>query len=519
MAILQATDLTYLGCMRMPDSVDTGSGGTGMTARRVGGQLQFFIYGRNPTGATFTVTDGISPLVCTLTPAGLSAGDKIAFVRAANGNLVPESRRVQAVSGNQITLDRALGGTPASGDTVYYTTDYFVYELADTGSYNTDYTRAPQMRLVTAWPDIYGGRRVTWNGDELIAPMEYLYPGCLYWHEGNQLLYWTYNNAYAGQTHQEDWGLGATRLDNPATGDSTSYGPWRVLATDGDGSEWYGPNRAGVLFPGPDGSMGGHGVYNATRTAPWGPQFYAGGAWPTAYTPSGLGAPDLLLPDRYLEHYFMAGAGPNVFNDDGSVQGEIRSFRYPNSPNRPYLYEDIDRPVTFADPAKTGGICTWTEMNGLNGALWLELPTKRGVLFAASVVGSAVTDPRRVEAAHAWYRNAGVGSAQCSHGFGPPNVPDIAGPVTTAAFPALIFYNPDDLRAVQAGTQVDYAVNPISWIDLRSSFNLQTAGRGSLVIGNVGGFYFDPTRNYLFLSTTEASDSGETLLHVFEVAV
>src|SRR5262245_33403836 len=50
--VLQQSDFTYLGCMRMPGGVDTQFGYGGLTGRRVGGQLRLFVYGRNTSGAT-----------------------------------------------------------------------------------------------------------------------------------------------------------------------------------------------------------------------------------------------------------------------------------------------------------------------------------------------------------------------------------------------------------------------------------------------------------------------------------
>src|SRR5262249_7300824 len=154
--------------------------------------------------------------------------------------------------------------------------------------------------------------------------------------------------------------------------------------------------------------------------------------------------------------------------------GPIRSFRYPSTPSRPYIFEGVELPVHYGNPAKTGGVCTWTTLNGLGGAIWLELTNKRGVLFSANIVGSPDTDTSHVTAAHLWYQNVGNGNGRCAHGFGPPDTPMITGPVTTAAFPALIIYDPQDLRGVKAGNKADYSVNPSSWIDLQSTYNIKT---------------------------------------------
>jgi hypothetical protein len=523
--VLQPTDFRYLGCMRMPAGVDTQFSYGGLTGRKVGDQLRLFLFGRNTSGARGTVSVGLTASSILLNSGqggSFLPGDKVVVVRAANANNVPESRQIASVSGDQLTLTTGLAGVPAAGDVVYREQDYFVYELGDPGSYSTDYLNSPRMSLVTAWPDIYNGRRVTWRDGRLTAPMQYLIPAGLYWHESNQLLYWGYYDAYNGSTNYPDWSMGATRLDDPSTGATTSFGPWRTLAVDGDGTKWYGPARGASMIAGPDGSMGGFGAGYGALEDPWGPQFYAGAPWPTAATPGGQSAPDIVFRDRYLEHYYMGGSGPNGFNSDGSVRGAIRSFRYPSTPSRPYLYEGIDSPVQNANPAMTGGICTWTILNGLGGAIWLELTNKHGVVFANSIIGSADTNAAHVTAAHLWYQNNGVGHATCTHGFGFPDTPAITGPVSTAGFPAFIIYDPVDLRAVKAGTKVDYSVNPTSWVDLQSTYGIRTPPMTEVGCGrNIRGFYFDGSRNYLFVLSAQADNSvpgvNAALIHVFAI--
>jgi len=523
--VLKDSDFSYLGCMRMPASVDSQFAYGNLTARRVNGQLRFFMYSKNPSGARAGVASASSATVISLGSgqgSSFQVGDKIAIKRSVTGNAVPESRMIQGITGDQITLTSPLGGSPTAGDVVYREQDYYVYEMADTGTYSTDYRTADRMSLVTAWPDIYNGRRVSWEANgNLIAPLGYQIPAGLYWHEEHQLLYWGYFDAYNGSVGRPDWNLGATRLDNAAARTTTSFGPWRTSAVDGDGRVWKGPAKMAFLTAGPDGSMGGFGAYFGAVQCPWGPQLYAGAQWPTEGTPSGFGAPDLSVPHRYVEHYFMGGGGANGFNPDGSVHGVIRSFRYPFSPARPYIYEGLDSPVAYADPAKNDGVCTWTTANGLGGAIWLELGSKRGVLFATSIVGSPETNPANPRAAHVWYRNTGVGNGACKHGVTIPDVADIAGPVASAAFPALVIYDPDKLMAVKNNQQLDYSVEPDSWIDLQSKFGIQTPRENQLTRRNVGGFYFDSSRNYLFVISHGADDSiagmYQPLIHVFAV--
>ena len=207
-----------------------------------------------------------------------------------------------------------------------------VYELEDPGSgYTTDYTQAPRASLVTTWGDIYHGLRQTWtgNGATVAGLSGSQYPGGLYWNESTQLLYWTYYDAY-NVGGRPDWGLGASHLDDPATAASTAYGPWRALAVDGDGQFHYGPGRCLYLFANPfDGSMMcGSSMMSGNVASPWGPDAYGGAPWPVQSTPAGFNAPDVIVPDRYLEYYFMGNSLSNNYVDTGGVvHGDLRSFR------------------------------------------------------------------------------------------------------------------------------------------------------------------------------------------------
>jgi hypothetical protein len=612
-ALITAADITYLGCMRMPSTVvDTENGGVGAVAGRVvGGQLRLFVYGKNTTNRQATITSGGSTTqFVTGSSFGSGSeflpGEKVAVVRAANGTNLPEPCTVVSYGAGTMVVTPALGGTPANGDVVYRENDYWIYELADTGTgtYTTDYTQAPHMTLVTAWPDIYNGRRVTWRNGVLTAPMQYTYGAGLYWHEGTQLLYWGYYDAYNGSTNNPDWCMGASSLDNPTTGATTSYGPWRSRVVDRDGVTWYGAARGGRFTQLPDGSMGTWGSPFGQTEASFGPALFGGAAWPTTATPGGLAGSDLVGVDRYINHYYMGDTlAQNHFNENGQLTGTCRSFKYPTSPNRNYVYESYLADNSWADPAQTG-FCTWVSNDTVTGVTWLEGASKRGALFLATIVGGTTQDTSSVTAAHYFYANSGqvyflltnvtgtfqlgetvtgqtsgktaqvssgaagpywtpatgflaafqidtahtndftvgeviVGGTSgaqgtigtfhradtCNHGFGPPDVPQIAGPITTAGFPALIVYDTADLvTSAASDSPNDYAIVPSSWIDLATTFGIKVLGRGGLRSFTVYGSYWDSTRNYLFLAAAEADDSTTfgahyALIHVFHINI
>jgi hypothetical protein len=453
-SVLDSSDISYLGAIRMPASgVDTQFAYGGISGRTVNGHVRLFLYGNNV-------------------------------------------------------------GNPSDA----------VYEIEDPGAgYSTNYTQAPRATLVTAWGDIYHGRRQSWDANGAPIAMQYVYPYSLHWNDSTQLLYWTYYDAY-NVTRRPDWALGATSLDNPTTGATTAYGPWRTMARDGDGATYYGAWRCLYLFNNPlDGSMGcGAPLMSGNAGSPWGPDAFGGHPWPTAATPAGFGTPDLNLPNRYLEYYFMGGTtSANYVDRNGVVHGQLRSFR--RTSELP-VWEDVGPTIGTslrANPALNGGVGSWSELDVTGGAIWLELTNKHGVIFATTLVGSPIQNPGDCSAAHEWYSNPGLQlNGACNHGCAPPVA--ITGPVTTASFPALTIYDPDQLISVRNGTTTDYTVDPRSVIDLDQTYQVKTAP--STIVGaakTIRGFYFDPVRKYLYVVAPQADDSrpglNEALIHVFAI--
>jgi hypothetical protein len=474
--IIGASDLTYVGAIRMPQNgVDASNAASpSLTGRIVNGQVRFFIYGKRDQ---------------------------------------------------------------TSGESV-------VYELADPGSgYSTDYTQAPRASLVTDWGNIYHGKRVEYaypngpnsaNGAVLDFRAQSGTAG-IYWNESTQLLYWVYYNNYDGNSHPYDSQMGASSLDNPSTKATTAYGPWRTKATDGDGNTWYGQWRCQYMTASPiDGSMmciSGLAVSGATQV-PWGPTLYSRSSWPTGSTAAGWQAPDLSLPKRMLNYYFMgaqqASVGrPWVHDRSGELHGDLRSFRRRTDQAVFEYFDAAHFPnVNFqnlrVNPALNGGVGSWSDMDSVTGGIMIETPTKRGMIFSAVLAGHplGLSQPNNCSAAHEWYTNSGVGTALCPHGCAPlyPN----AGPVSTSMIPALIVYDPTNLDAVAAGAVKDYTVEPYDVINL-DTFNIKTAANNEQGWAkNIAGFFYDPARQYLFVlagnaDNTRASWYREPLIHVFKI--
>ena len=402
-----------------------------------------------------------------------------------------------------------------------------IMEVADPGTYDTDYRRAPRATFTHIWDVKYRAKRGTWRGPFASdRPGEPFFPfapnqavnGGVYWHEPSQLLYMTYVDVYNVGAFG-DWGLIAVRLGSDKT--TETFGPWRLKATDSRGS-WYGPHRAIWLAAHPQSGklITGATISSGNANFPWGPDLYGDLDWPTPSLPAGVRAPDLVLQKRYLEHYFMGGA---IDARQGTAQGPIKSFRRAvDPPLYEYFPATSERAADMAlrvDPARYKGVGSWSEMDGVGGLTWIRTATKHGVLFCGSVAGSPVQDPNRQEASHVWYAN--LFKKRCSHGVEAPV--DITGPVSTAHFPYLCCYDPAALEAVAQGQRTDYEVEPAWFLNLTTKFSIKTAPE-SVPAGlrNLQGFHWDADRKLLFTISHRADDVSvpgalSSLVHVFHI--
>lgn len=367
-----------------------------------------------------------------------------------------------------------------------------IYEFIDTGVYSANPYEAPRMPLLKTWGDVYGDCRKSWFPDGTERPYQ-KEPGGLFWNEATQLLYWTYWDGY-NVNGNEDWCLGASALLESGP---VAYGPWRPA---GEGKK--GPWRCVRIAASPTGELiCGSGVMSGNASSPWGPDLWAG-AFPTASTPAGFGAPDLPI-EKYLNYPPMI----NKINPDGTPIGPITSCRRPS-----YVWHANPYSLTEIDPEKNGGVGSWTQVDGLGGALWLDLPTAHGVLFSG-----------KLATGHIWYRNEGVGAGVCSHGLEAVAGAGTTGPVSTDAHPVMIFYDPNDLLAVRSGAKVGYTVDQTSTVNAESAFpGIVTAPLS--VMGSMkmlAASYFNPSTRKLYASAPDADETiggiRNPLVHVFQV--
>ena len=366
-----------------------------------------------------------------------------------------------------------------------------VYEFADTGAYHADPAQAPRMSLVREWGDIYGNARRTWDRQGGDRPLPGRRPGGIHWNEAKQLLYWTFYETY-NVTSEPDWCLGASRLGSSG---AVAFGPWRP---SGDGKK--GPWRCLRVTEHPSGEMlCGSSLQSGNANSPWGPDMWVGG-FPTESTPAGLNAPDLPIR-KYLTYYPMIGK----VNSDGSYNGPLIAFRRSGD----YFYEPNGGIQTHIDPLKNGGVGSWTELDRLSDATWIDLPDVHGVLFTGAFAS-----------AHVWYAN-GAGAEKCSHGV--PSPVGITGPVSTDAWPFMLIYDPADLEAVRAGKRTDYTIDPAQSINALSKFGVTTSGIGTIGSARtIAGQYFDAASRKLYIAAPEADGTIGgivfPLVHVFQIA-
>lgn len=368
-----------------------------------------------------------------------------------------------------------------------------VYEFSDSGVYHKDLAQAPRMGLVKNWGWIYGDKKKTFNADgseRVIDSTRYMTG--LHFSEKTGLLYWTFADMY-NTTAEQDWCLGGTKLD--AAG-PIAYGPWRP---SGEGKK--GPWRCLRIAEHPITGelLCGSGNMSGNHSSPWGPDLW-GGTLPNAATPGGFGAPDIPI-QKYVTYYPMF----NNINRDGTFNGPLMACR-----RGEYLFEPILGDSTYPqiDPAKNGGVGSWSELDGLSGNVWIDLPDMHGILFT----GKLATE-------HVWYRNAGQGNDLCTHGMAAPIM--VTGPVSTNAYPITFIYNPSDVNAVRAGLKIDYTVDPAYTMNMEQMFGVITAGMRETTAKSLGGAYFDATTRKLYIGAANIDNlSGflNPIVHVFQLA-
>jgi len=317
-----------------------------------------------------------------------------------------------------------------------------------------------------------------------------------YYHPELDLFFTTYGDTY-NVTGRPDWNCVALQLNDDGT--TEAYGPFRFAGMDPDGSMRFGTRISSCLRAHPVSGL----VLTSTAMSsgnsgyPWGANLHGGAQWPTRTMPVGPGN-DLMLPDKYLWHYYM---GTEIDRVSGIANGPVRSQRRPIDA---YIYDgDANQQSNFINPIHYNGIGSWTDNDTLGGFV----PLEDRVMFFAGVSGSPILDPTNCLACHIWYAT-GLNNYRCPHGC--DAVPaGITGPVATARYPAAFNYDWSDLNRVRDGDAVDYEQEPTAWSNLEKDYDIVTAPVSSVGNAkmNATGFFNAATRRLYTIA--QGADQGE----------
>lgn len=284
------------------------------------------------------------------------------------GAFAPPKEAVNNPSGGKWSTGFAFGGLAmrrVGGQKQFFTTTHvysggLVYEMNYPGLSKT--SPYPQATVVREWGDIYGGRKVTHEGNELGSG---IYTHGLYWDETLKRLYWSYGHWY-----------NVVQANNPVFGYTTfsatravAKGPWKS-ATGGAHSQRI---RGGVLripdwfaeryTDGKTLGLGFGGYWSGVASASQGPALYA--------------TSDPTREGQDFQTQTLLAFSDN--NDCGSIIVQnvrrckaIRNSDYYRSPRGPIGWD--------TDPI--GGRGYWTAADTIEGAaVWIDTPTKHGILF------------------------------------------------------------------------------------------------------------------------------------------
>ncbi|HUP57270.1 MAG TPA: hypothetical protein VM598_07455, partial [Bdellovibrionota bacterium] len=270
---------------------------------------------------------------------------------------------------------RKVGGELRFFSTGSYLANSPVFEFPYVG-HSLDFAAAPRSRVIQEWGDIYQGKKATWSesGERTEFGGNVGLVSSLLFHQNR--LYWTYINRFNYELGgSNDFCLGMTDLRG-GPGAMLSYGPWQF-----DGSAdplQVSQNLSGYLLHLPSGKLGiGGGM--------WGPALRELEP-PGDSTPGGFGS-SRLRGKKHLEYTrdpWPLGAGGTI-----PAGAAIKRFRRDNGyvwKETAYYTQNIDPNTT---PKNQG---YWTHVDSTNGAVWIDLPDKKGVLWFGDLATGNVWD-------------------------------------------------------------------------------------------------------------------------------
>jgi hypothetical protein len=357
-----------------------------------------------------------------------------------------------------------------------------VYEVAYAGP-GRDLLQAPRARLVRAWGDIYGGKRVITSTGGIVTRG-------LFW--ANDQLYWTYGDEY-NVAGLHDPSIGTTVL-NP-DGSTRTYGPWRT--------EEHSQKTRGYMLQIPDwfkqytdGRAAGVGapITSGNASSPWGAML------------NGVSLPENSTPaDRPGDGHISVACQRLIYHDITHKQTRDTNYKFCGW-NSQY---DCSK-GSFVKP----GTPEFNGIDMMSAAAWIDLPGKHGVVFLGQLsTAIAGYDYGSDTVPHYWY-----GPNVCCHGQSGAPVSVSTGDATGSSVPYVWIYNPDDLaRAAQR--QVDpWSFEPAAAFPAHAVSPIASRA-GALYM--FGGACFDAESRSLFVSEIFADGLGpepQPIVHVFTIA-
>jgi hypothetical protein len=329
-----------------------------------------------------------------------------------------------------------------------------IIEFADTGSYHPNPGQAPRGQFVKNWGSPLS-IAVRYDGQGNPYPLGRELVTDLHWQ--NDRLYMQWINWY-NVTQEHDYSLGMANLSGSTM---QLIGPWRWAVKT--------HNSAGWIIALPDGSVGvGSGLQAGNAGSSWGPQLRSGGTLPTDSTPSGLASVDIQTPNALL-HYPFGDVNKSLPRDGNYVSHGSLNYK---------------------DPAVTGGVGSWTEMDNIGTAVSIG---DHLVFIGGATVG------------HVWY-----GDQTCSHGVGDPCGAN-RGPHSSETEPRWWIYDLNEIGQV-GQTWEERPIQEVNPNSFAPSMKMNCYKQ-------INDAHYDVQTGRLFLSAVNAeSGTGLPLIHVFTVS-
>jgi hypothetical protein len=520
--ILQASDLTFDGYIRMPASgTDTSSSYGGISGRQVSGDTHIFVYG-GAGGVDY-------PDIYELDVTGLTPGAD--HTTAPRSTLVTnwgddwgakrQTWDTGGVEGNLVGFGNAINNS------MYWNETTSLLYLG----YDYNYTEFSKWTQLAVSLDNPTGPVITAYG-----PWRHTYPNS------------TDPLTDGTRTH--------FITKHPTTGKMLTGG----ISKSGNASIPWGPSLVGGNdFP-TSATTGGFGMTPINQSSHYLDYYYQSGTFDAEGDPV-LTIKQFQFPTNLT--YMFELKPPNADRVNPAVNGGRGTWSDESSSVSSAIWIDGTNKdgVLFFGTLQAGYGTTSSECDGDTHHGWyrtagngyLILTNIKGTFVAETITGGTSGTTATVTGVSnpylTWQQAGGVtdnmtngetitGSTSgatatvstwkrsnvCDHGCGVPDVPEVTGPVSTTSVPAIIFFDPARLTTNAAGSTTDYESLAESAVDAETEWGIHTASQGSSVANNIVGVYRPTGTNYLWLATLQSDCSrtgncnfSETLLLRFTV--